>query len=334
MKPILPFFLLCFVPLLVLGQQKPQYSQYSINNYLLNPAIAGIEEYADVKVGNRSQMSGIEGEPTTFYLSAHTPIGFTSRGGQNIQKGKASPSFGGSNKSGRISQQFRPHHGLGILAVHDRFGAFARTEASLTYAYHLGLSRDVKLSGGIGAGLIQQQLRSYKLTFANAADAANSDWNMVKPNLSAGLWLYGSHFYLGASGTQLLGNTINFDNSVEERNLLYQHTFLTGAYRFDLTERISLIPSLMAMWVQDLPGSVDFNLRAVYDNRLWVGGSYRQNGNYAVLAGVTINHIFDLGYAYDRGAPAFNGVGYGNNEVVIGMRVFNKAKVLCPRNLW
>ncbi|WP_161888759.1 PorP/SprF family type IX secretion system membrane protein [Pontibacter russatus] len=333
MKQLLPLLIFLCIPLLVYGQQKPQYSQYSINNYLLNPAIAGIEQYADVKIGNRSQMSGIEGEPSTIYISAHAPIGFTSRGGR-YRTGKSTPSFGGRNQNGRISQQFRPHHGVGILAVRDRLGAFARTEASLAYAYHLKLSRDVKLAGGISAGLIQQQLRSEELTFSNPADAAKADWNMVKPNLSAGFWLYGNSFYIGSSATQLLGNATNFDNAVQDRNLLYEHYFLTGAYKFDITERVSLIPSIMLMWLQPLPGSVDFNLRAVYDNRLWVGGSYRQNGNYAVLAGVTISHIFDLGYAYDRGVPAFNGMGGGNHEVVVGMRIFNKAKVLCPQNLW
>ncbi|MCX2738909.1 PorP/SprF family type IX secretion system membrane protein [Pontibacter anaerobius] len=333
MKRLLPLFFFCFAPFLIFAQQKPQYSQYTINNYLLNPAIAGIEEYADVKVGSRSQMSGIEGEPTTLYVSAHAPIGYTSRGGRK-SSGRRAPSFGGNNRSGRISEQFRPHHGIGILAVHDRLGAFYRTEASLAYAYHLSLNRDIRLSGGLSAGLIQQQLRASELSFANPADGAGSDWNMVKPNLAAGLWLYGSNFYIGTSATQLLGNTVNFDNSVEERNLLYEHYFLTGAYRFNITEEVSLVPSIMLMWLQPLPGSLDFNLRAVYQDRLWVGGSYRQNGNYAVLAGVTINHIFDLGYAYDRGVPAFNGMGSGNHEVVLGMRIFNKAKVLCPQNLW
>ncbi|ARS34152.1 PorP/SprF family type IX secretion system membrane protein [Pontibacter actiniarum] len=334
MKLLIPCLAWLCLPLLALGQQKPQYSQYSINNYLLNPAIAGIEEYADVKIGSRSQMTGMEGEPTTFYLSAHAPLGYTSKGAGRKRGNRSTPSFGGRNQGGRVSQQFRPHHGLGILAVRDRFGAFSRTEASLAYAYHLGLSRDVRLSGGLSMGLIQQHLRSDELTFANPADAAKSDWNMVKPNLSLGLWLYGSNFYIGTSVTQLMGNSTNFDNSVEDRNLLYEHYFLTAAYKFDITEQVSLIPSVMAMWLQPLPGSLDFNLRAVYDNRLWVGGTYRQNGNYAVLAGVTINHIFDLGYAYDRGVPAFNGMGSGNHEVVVGMRIFNKAKVLCPSNLW
>lgn len=333
MKRLILPFLFCLLPLLASAQQKPQYSQYTINNYLLNPAIAGIEEYADVKIGSRSAMSGVEGAPRTYYVSAHAPIGYTSRGGQK-GAGRRSPSFGGSSKGGRISEQFRPHHGIGLLAVHDRVGAFYRTEASMAYAYHLALSREVRLSGGISAGLIQQQQRADELQFANPGDAAHANWNMVKPNLSAGLWLYGSNFYIGTSGTQLLGNVVNFDNSVEDHNLLYEHYFLTGAYRFSVTEEISLVPSVMLMWLQTAPGSIDFNLRAVYQDRLWVGGSYRQNGNFALLAGVTINHIFDLGYAYDRGVEANYGMGNGNHEVVLGMRIFNKAKVLCPQNLW
>ncbi|MHC2993448.1 hypothetical protein OB13_18400 [Pontibacter sp. HJ8] len=333
MRHYLPLLIFISFPVLVLAQQKPQYSQYSINNYLFNPAIAGIEQYGDVKVGSRSGMSGIEGAPSTFYMSAHTPIGY-SIGGRGKRSGGSTPSFGGSDNGGRLSQRFKPHHGIGVLAVHDRLGAFHRTEASLAYAYHMRLSRSVRLSAGLSAGLIQQQLRSTGLTFANPNDPALSEWNMVKPNLSLGMWLYGSNFFLGTSAMQLLANSTHFDNAVTDRNLLYEHFFLTGAYKFSITEEISLVPSIMLMWLQPLPGNVDFNLRAVYQDRLWVGGSYRQNGNYAILAGVTINHLFDLGYAYDRGVPAFNGMGNGNHEVVVGMRIFNKARLLCPQNLW
>lgn len=330
MRLLLPFLILVLAPIMSFAQQKPQYSQYVINNYLLNPAIAGIEQYADVKVGSRSQLSGIEGEPTTIYFSAHAPVGFSGKGSN---KGGSTPSFGSASQ-GRRSQQFRPHHGLGVMAVHDRLGAFSRTEASLAYAYHLRLNREVKLAGGLSAGLVQQRLRSDELTFANPGDNAQTDWNMIKPNLALGLWLYGDNFYLGTSATQLLGNAVSFDNTVVERNRLYEHYFLTAAYRVNITEQVSLIPSVMAMWLQPLPGSLDFTLRAVYDNRFWVGGTYRQNGSYAVLAGVTVNHLFDVGYAYDKGVPAFNGMGNGNHEVVLGMRIFNKAKVLCPQNLW
>jgi hypothetical protein len=47
--------LLCVIVLSTYAQQKPQYTQYIFNNFLLNPAVAGIENYTDVKLGYRSQ---------------------------------------------------------------------------------------------------------------------------------------------------------------------------------------------------------------------------------------------------------------------------------------
>ena len=32
------------------AQQKPHYTQYILNQYVLNPAITGIENYTDIKI--------------------------------------------------------------------------------------------------------------------------------------------------------------------------------------------------------------------------------------------------------------------------------------------
>jgi ABC-type enterochelin transport system permease subunit len=39
----------------VSAQQRPHYTQYVINNYIINPAVAGIENYTDVKISHRHQ---------------------------------------------------------------------------------------------------------------------------------------------------------------------------------------------------------------------------------------------------------------------------------------
>jgi type IX secretion system PorP/SprF family membrane protein len=65
--------LLAFTTIQVNAQQRPQYSQYMINNYLLNPAITGIEDYADIRVSHRRQWVGLDGAPVTSYVTAHTP---------------------------------------------------------------------------------------------------------------------------------------------------------------------------------------------------------------------------------------------------------------------
>ena len=36
------------------AQQKPVYTQYILNNYIVNPAVTGIENYTDVKISYRN----------------------------------------------------------------------------------------------------------------------------------------------------------------------------------------------------------------------------------------------------------------------------------------
>ena len=59
----------------LLAQQKPHYSQYVLNQYILNPALTGIENYVDVKFSHRHQWVGLEGAPVTTYATVHGAIG-------------------------------------------------------------------------------------------------------------------------------------------------------------------------------------------------------------------------------------------------------------------
>src|SRR3954462_3377224 len=57
------------------AQQKPHYTQYILNQYILNPALSGIENYVDIKVSHRHQWVGIQDAPVTTYFSIQGPIG-------------------------------------------------------------------------------------------------------------------------------------------------------------------------------------------------------------------------------------------------------------------
>src|SRR6187551_2780704 len=72
--------IICFVVVLLsiqqcFAQQRPQYTQYILNNYIINPALSGIENYTDVKISSRDQWVGLNGAPRTMYLTIHAPIG-------------------------------------------------------------------------------------------------------------------------------------------------------------------------------------------------------------------------------------------------------------------
>ncbi|CAN5879068.1 type IX secretion system membrane protein PorP/SprF [soil metagenome] len=333
MKLPLSLALLFALPLALLAQQKPHYSQYMMNNYLLNPAISGIEDYADIKLGHRNQWTGIEGAPNTFYLSGHSRLG---KSANLPTPGKARSKPGSFAAPARRTpyRKGKAHHGVGGVLLHDQIGPFVRTDMSASYAYHLMLTRTVKLAGGASAGIISQTLRPDMLSFANPADNTATGWRMASPNLSTGFWLYSEDFYLGASVDQLLGNLVIPGTWRDRQYQLPHHYFLTGAYKMSLARNLALIPSVLVKWVSPLPVSVDVNARAVYADQFWGGLSYRQADSFVFLTGVTLSHTFDVGYSYGVGISALSRSSAGSHELVLGMRLLNRHKVLCPQNLW
>src|SRR5688572_33180532 len=75
MKKILTIGVFSFIMLAGKAQQKPHYTQYVLNQYIINPAISGIENYVDVKISARDQWVGFAGSPKISYLTVDAPLG-------------------------------------------------------------------------------------------------------------------------------------------------------------------------------------------------------------------------------------------------------------------
>ena len=73
MKKLLTITAFCFLASITTeAQQLPLYSQYMMNSFLLNPAIAGSKNYTPLILTARQQWTGITGAPQTFAISGHT----------------------------------------------------------------------------------------------------------------------------------------------------------------------------------------------------------------------------------------------------------------------
>ena len=319
------------------AQQKPQYTQYILNNYIINPALSGIESYIDVKAATRQQWTGLQNAPKTSYLTAHMPIGKTNDWG-------SSTSFNmvGENPLGRSYkddyQASAPHHGIGLVAVVDETGPLSSTTLNLTYAYHLGLAPRVNLSVGVGAGFSQISLNTTNLILENPNDnaIANSGTiNRLKPDVNLGVWLYAVDFFLGASVQQLLPQTLSFsDNSSYNTGKTVPHLFITAGYRFWLSDDVTILPSVMVKAVNPAPLSYDFNTKISFRDKIWIGGAYRKDDSFSGLVGFNIGSLFNLGYSYDFTTSALNTVSRGSHEVVLGLLLNNRYRVTCPQKLW
>ncbi|GAB2685644.1 type IX secretion system membrane protein PorP/SprF [Mucilaginibacter koreensis] len=317
------------------AQQKPQYTQYIFNNYLLNPAVTGIENYTDFKAGYRSQWTNLEGAPTTSYLTVNTPIG------SNFLNGDATgmPGGGGTNPFSRSYTQdymaSEPHHGVGLMVVSDKAGPITQTNLDATYAYHLGLTDKLNLAVGVMAGVNRISLNTSLITLENPLDPAIANGNLSqwKPDLGVGVWAYSGNYFIGASVQQLLKQTLYFStNNTYNQSKSVPHYFFTAGYKIFLTDEVTLLPSVLVKVINPVPMSYDLNMKVAFGDRLWIGGSYRHNDSFSALAGVNINSLINVGYSYDFTTSNLRTVSNGSHEIVIGILFNNRYKVVCPQH--
>ena len=337
MKKILRFFVVFALGTQWgLAQQKPQYTQYVFNNLLLNPAVTGIENYTDVKLGYRSQWTGLQGAPVTSYLTIDAPIG------DNFIQGDATafPAEGGVNPSSRLYTQnymaAEPHHGIGFMIVSDQAGPITTTNIDATYAYHLGLTDRLNLAVGVAAGVNHISLNTSEITLENPLDPAiangnNSQW---KPDLSTGIWLYSSNYYFGASVQQLLPENLYFstDHSTVDQSKTVPQYFVTGGVKLFLNDDITLLPTFLIKEINPTPLTYDINAKISFKDKLWIGASYRHGDSFGVLAGLNISSFINIGYSYDITTSALNTVSNGTHEIVISLLLNNRYNVTCPQH--
>lgn len=323
----------------MMAQQRPHYTQYILNNYVLNPALSGIENYTDLKLSTRNQWVGIQGAPTTFYATIHTPIGKP-----DFKTNATSFEMKGDNPRGRqywTDYQASPaHHGVGMSMMNYRTGYINRFTINATYAYHLPLGTRTTLSAGFGAGISNTSLDRTKISLANPNDPAigsgSGEIRRTKPELNVGLWLYGADYFVGLSALQVIPVNVQLTNSSLNQSTLVPHLVATAGYRFFLSDDITLLPSVMTRYIASMPLSLDVNLKAQYRDRLWVGGSFRRSEGFAGMAGVNISQTFNVSYSYDLNNSRYllGTMHRGSHEIVLGFLLNNRYADMCPRNVW
>ena len=340
MKRILLIYLLNLLCFSANAQQRPHYTQYILNQYILNPALSGIENYTDLKISGRDQWVGLNGAPRTAYISIHSPLGK-----KDYKSTATSFAVPGENPRGNAYWEnytaSEPHHGVGLTVLNDRTGNFNRFSAMASYAYHLGLSPRTNLSAGFSAGISRWGRAVDKADFGGGVntDPAQNNDNLngsMKPDLAAGLWLYSADYFAGVSVQQILPQNLGTINGADVPAKLVPHFFATAGYRYLLNEDINALPSIMVKYVSGTPTTpqVDLNIKLQYQDLLWVGGSYRVQDGYAAMMGLNIGNTFNIGYAYDFTSSRLNTTSRGTHEIIIGFLIGNRYGDTCPRNVW
>jgi type IX secretion system PorP/SprF family membrane protein len=313
------------------AQQQPYYTQYILNNFILNPALAGIENYWDCKVSYRNQWVGLNGAPTTLYLTINTPLGKTA---YDYETPNTVPDLQAKNLGAKqfLMEYTAPpaHSGIGFTILNDKTGPLSRIAAYGSYAYHVPIGLKTSLSFGVSLGVQEVNVDVNAVDFgqANPVDPAvlgSGYLNKLEPDVNAGLWLSNKSFFVGLSAQQIVAVPINSPNGTTSSGgvelltgKLIPHSFLTAGYKILISENINILPSVMISYVEPLPMGLDVNAKIQYQDLLWLGFSYRYQRGFAAMLGVNISSTINLGYSFDYTTTQLNTVSNGTHEIVLG----------------
>ena len=288
------------------SQQLPQLTQFMDNNYVLNPAFAGMEDYYQVRTSIRNQWTGIADAPSTTILS--------------------------------IYGQQEENIGLGGVIFNDQFGPTSRTGGAVSYAYHLSLTEKVNLSLALSGGFTQFKIDKNGWNVANPNAPLTQGDVIVEtvPDATFGFNFYSKDWYLGLAVPQLLTSNLNLldDNlanalTSEQSGNLSRHIYVMGAYKFKANSKLELEPSFLLKSVAPTPMQFDFATRAIYDNKIWIGGSYRSTGDIGALLGYSVNDRYIIGYSYDILNSELADYSSGSHEFMLAI----KLKTTSPKTL-
>ena len=302
------------------AQQRPQFSQYMINNFLFNPGTTGAYDYIDTRLGFRNQWSGFEGSPRTVFLTGHGRLG----NGQARAKGPL-PTIGTidygnlkrRNRKNKDEEAYRNkntlRHGVGGLLLYDETGSITRWMVYGSYALHVPIKDNLYISLGAHLGILRHGLDGDELVSdpfnPGVSDPAlQGNLSSIVPDLALGAMVYKMSpeggmpgYYVGFAVNQLLQSNLSFSDV--EKNKLPLHYFITAGYSYPLSNKIDLIPSVALKFLQGAPISYQFNARGAFQlsdkSNLWIGAGISNEGTFPFLFGLGISKFLDLNFSYD-----------------------------------
>lgn len=300
----------------VFGQQKAQYTQYMNNNYILNPAAGGTEDYIDIKACFRKQWVNMQGGPTSYYLTAHSPLG----------KYHGKP---------HIKNSYNGYHSIGGSLSRDVTTPITRTAAYLSYGYNIPLVKSLRLSLAAAVGMQQYALDGSNLSTKDPDPVLVTRVSSV-PDATLGAWLYSDKFYVGIADAQILQSKLafNVNSGATVGSKLNSHYFVTAGVRLPINHDFILIPSSLLKYVAGAPVSIDLNVKCKFQDFAWIGLSYRRLDSFAGMAGVTIRKWIDIGYSYDASISELIPYNHGSHEILVGIRLKSRKDIICPANFW
>ncbi len=262
-------------------------SHYMFDEISYNPAFTGEGETFRASLLARKQWLGFEGSPLLQTLS--------------------------------VDGATKHYGGFGLHVVNDKLGFENNVTATFNYSYGVNLSKNSRLTAGFGAGIIDRYINASEFVYQDPTQTDPNgyyeDNNNIIPTLNLGLNLSVQKFTLGASATHIASSL-----SKATIKKLPRHIFGYANYTFTPNPKLEIVPSVLIKY-----GSAktqgEGNVTAYFNQKFWLGASYRSKESVILLAGIILRERIFMGYSFDYNIGEHSQFTYGSHEVFLSWRM-------------
>lgn len=305
MRLINIFVLFILVLKLAYSQQVSMLNHYFYKPFVYNPAFAGNFKAPDLMVLHHNQWTGFTGAPQYNMLSFDLPIKKT---------------------------------GIGVNILSDKKGLNNRTTANISYSYKLQFKENIYLRLGLWAGGVNQSFNYSKIYAQNLNDSYfyQNQQTSTSFDANAGLAFICKGLEFGFAVPQLANNKIKFKTNEQNKQAFYsetRHMMTSLAYKMVLSKEkeITLTPQVLLRYAQNAPIQYDANLNFWWQNKFWIGATYKNDYAVGLNLGVTLFKRLSLGYSYDYMIGSISKYGGLSHEIMLGFRFIKPKKEELPK---
>jgi len=324
-KYILLTFLVCYT-LLANAQNRKYISSFSQVRAFYNPSLTG-QEGSKLTTLYRNQWTGFEDAPKTIFTSVEF----------NLSEFKKSKGYE-LNSKGQVKEEMQ--HGLGLFLLRDTFGPYSETQVKLGYGSGVNLSEKLQLRWGAGLNYTLSALDGNKLTVDQENDPKYNGLfgqknRSSKLDLNLGLTLTSDKFYIGYAMQDITEGKImkSGDEFVDE---LYVRKHIGQAgYRASITNDIGLILNGLYQYDAQSEGTIEGQLKGIYQDMFWVGAGYRNDLAFSATAGIRLNRL-QINYLYETPIADAKTIDKPSNEITLSyqLRPIKTSRYTNALNLW
>jgi type IX secretion system PorP/SprF family membrane protein len=287
-------FVFAAVSLVSMAQQTPQSNVYTYNRFSINPAYTGASGCTEINFSHLNQWVKVEGAPLTSYVGVNTRLG------KNI--------------------------GIGGQVLVDKIGMINQVTGMAAISYGLTYAKFHTLRFGLGVGYNQYRVNpTSAIAFDNQDPIINGgSQSSGTLNSELGIFYQWKNLELSVASKQLLQTYTNFGYNSLDGYGLRRHFNALAAYRINVNNNLAIKPSVFMKGI-NTGMQTDLNADVIYKSFIQAGIGYRTQVGLIARAGINIQDLFFIGYAYETPMRNIASFSSGSHEVILGLK-FCKAK--------